>query len=95
MRVITARLLSFTCSIRFRIYMDGIIMKSESCGGVKNGDCTEQHLFFADDFAPLKSIQNSLRKALIRFSDACSVVGMKINSLPVQQKQKPCACPGN
>ena len=60
--------------------MDGIVKKSESCGGVKNGDCTVQRLLFADDFAPLESTQNSLRKALIRFSDACSVAGMKIST---------------
>ena len=66
--------------IRFHFYMDGIVKKSESCGGVKNGDCTVQRLVFADDFAPLESTQNSLRKALIRFSDACSIAGMKIST---------------
>ena len=66
--------------IRFHIYLDGIVKKGESSGEVKNGDCTVQRLLFADAFAPLESTQNSLRKALIRFSDVCSVAGMKIST---------------
>ena len=60
--------------------MDGIVKKNEFCGGVKNGDGTVQRLLFADDLAPLESIQNSLRQALIRFWNACSVAGMKIST---------------
>ena len=45
--------------------------------GVKNGGCPLQRLLFADDFALLDSIQNSLRKALIRYSGAYSVAGIK------------------
>ena len=66
--------------IRLHVYMDGIVKKSDSCGEVKNGDCTVQRLLFADYFVPLESTQNSLRKALIRFSDVCSVAGMKIST---------------
>ena len=51
----TARLLSFTYSIRFHIYMNGIVKKNEFCDGVTNGGCTVQRLLFADDFAPLES----------------------------------------
>ena len=69
------------------------VKKSESCGGVKNGDCTVQRLLFADGFAPLDSSQNSLRKALIRFSDACSVAEMKIGTGTM--KTETLACPGN
>ena len=60
--------------------MDGIVKKSESCGGVKNGDGTVQRMLFTDDFAPLESIPNSLRKALIKFSEVFSVAGMKIST---------------
>ena len=60
--------------------MDRIVEKSESCGGVKIGDCTVQHLLFADDLVPLDSTQNGLQQALDRFSDACSVAGMKISA---------------
>ena len=72
--------------------MDSIIKKNKPCGGVKIGDCTVQRLLFADDFVLLDSTQNGLQQALDRFSDACSVAGMKIS---IQQKQKPCACPDN
>ena len=30
-------------------YMDRTVGKSQSCGGVKNGDCFVQRLLFADD----------------------------------------------
>ena len=66
--------------ILFLIYMDGIVKKSESCGGVKIGECTVQHLLFADDLVLLDSTQNGLQQALDKFSDACSVAGMKISS---------------
>ena len=66
--------------ILFFIYMDRIIKKSESCGGVKIGDCTAQRLLFADDLVLLDSTQNDLQQALDRFSDACSVAGMKIST---------------
>ena len=46
--------------ILFLIYMDRIVQKSESCGGVKIGDCTVQRLLFADDLVPLHSTQNGL-----------------------------------
>ena len=35
--------------ILFLIYVDRIVKKSESCDEVKIGDCTVQHLLFADD----------------------------------------------
>ena len=66
--------------ILFLIYMDRIVKKSESCGGVKIGECTVQRLLFADDLVLLDSTQNSLQQALDRFSDACSVAGMKISA---------------
>ena len=50
--------------------MDRIVKKSESCGGVKIGDCTVQRLLFADDLVLLDSTQNGLQQALDRFSDA-------------------------
>ena len=83
----------FLLPILFYIYMDRIVKKSESCGGVKIGECTVQRLLFADDLVLLDSTQNGLQQALDKFSDACSVAGMKIS----QQKQKPCApaCPDN
>ena len=71
--------------------MDRIVKKSESCGGVKIGECTVQRLLFADDLVLLDSTQNGIQQALDRFSDACSVAGMKISTT----KQKPCACPDN
>ena len=61
-------------------YMDRIVKKTESCGGVKIGDCTVQRLLFADDLVLLDSTQNGLRQALDKFSDACSVAGMKIST---------------
>ena len=66
--------------ILFLIYMDKIVKKSESCGGVKIGECTVQRLLFADDLVLLDSTQNGLQQAFDRFSDACSVAGMKISS---------------
>ena len=66
--------------ILFLIYMDRIVKKSESCGAVKIGKCTVQCLLFADDLVLLDSTQNSLQQALDRFSDACSVAGMKISA---------------
>ena len=53
--------------ILFLIYMDRIVKKSESCGGVKIGDCIAQRLLFADDFVLLNSIQNGLQQAFDRF----------------------------
>ena len=66
--------------ILFLTYMDRIVKKSESCGGVKIGECTVQRLLFADDLVLLDSTQNGLQQALDRFSDACSVAGMKIST---------------
>ena len=66
--------------ILFHICMDRIVKKSESCGGVKIGDCTVQRLLFADDLVLLDSTQNGLQHALDRFSDACSVAGMNIST---------------
>ena len=66
--------------ILFLIYMDRIVKNSESCGGVKIGECTVQRLLFADDLVLLDSTQNGLQQALDRFSDACSVAGMKIST---------------
>ena len=60
--------------------MDKIVKKSESCGGVKIGECTVQRLLFADDLVLLNSTQNGLQQALDRFSDACSVARMKIST---------------
>ena len=66
--------------ILFLIYMDGIVEKSESCGGVKIRECTVQRLLFVDDLALLDSTRNGLQQALDRFSDACTVAGMKIST---------------
>ena len=66
--------------ILFLIYIDRIVKKSESCGGVKIGECTVQRLLFADDLVLLDSTQNGVQQALDRFSDACSVAGMKIST---------------
>ena len=70
--------------IVFLIYMDRIVKKSESCGGVKIGDCTIQRLLFADDLVLLDSTQNGLQLTLDRFSDTCSVAGMKINTIKTE-----------
>ena len=75
-----ARLLSFTYSVPYSLYLDRIVKKSESCGGVKIGDCTVQRLLIADDLVLLDSTQNGLQQALGRFLDACSVAGMKIST---------------
>ena len=66
--------------ILFLIYMDRIVKKSESCGGVKIGECNVQRLLFAYDLVLLDSTQNGPKQALDRFSDACSVAGMKIST---------------
>ena len=60
--------------------MDRIVKKSESCGGVKIGDCIVQRLLFADDLVLLGSTQNGLQLALDKFSDGCFVAGMKIST---------------
>ena len=67
-------------SILFLIYMDRIVKKSESCGKAKFGDCTVQRLLLADDLVLLDSTRNGLQQALDRFSDACSVAGIKIST---------------
>ena len=59
---------------------DRIVRNSESCGVVKIGDCTVQRQLFADDLMLLDSTQTGLQLALDRFSDACSVAGMKIST---------------
>ena len=66
--------------ILFLIYMDKIVKKNESCGGVQIGDCTVQRLLHADDLVLLDSTQNGLQQALDRFLGACSVAGMKIST---------------
>ena len=66
--------------ILFLINMDRIVKKSESCGRVKIGECTVQHLLFADDLVLLDSTQNGLQQALDKFSDGCTVAGMKIST---------------
>ena len=75
--------------ILFLIYMDRIVKKSESCGGVKIGECTVQRLLFADDLVLFNSTQNNFQQALDRFSDACSVAGMKI-SRPTTKTETMC-----
>ena len=80
-------------------YVIRIVKKSESCGGVKISDCTVQHLLFADDLVLLLKMvftQNGLQQALDRFSDACSLAGMKI-SIDTTKTEPicPCACPDN
>ena len=60
--------------------MDRIVKTSESCGGVKIGDCTVQHLLFADDLMLHDSTQNGLQQALDGFLNACSLAGMKIST---------------
>ena len=64
--------------------MDRIV--SESCGGVKIGECTVQvqRLLFADNLVLLDSTRNGLQQALDRFSDACSVAGMKISTTKIK-----------
>ena len=64
--------------------MDRIVKNNESCGGIKIGDCSVQRLLFADDFMLPNSTQNGLQQALDRFSDACSVAGMKISTTKVE-----------
>ena len=66
--------------ILFLIYMDRIVKKNESCGGVKIGECNVQRLLFADDLVLFDSTQNGLQQAPDRFSDACTVAGMKIST---------------
>ena len=61
-------------SILFLIHMDRIVKKSESCG------CTVLRLLFVDDLVFLDSTQNGLQQAFDRFSDACSVAGIKITT---------------
>ena len=48
--------------ILFLIYMDRIVKKSESCSGVKIGECTVKRLLFADDLVLLDSTQNGLQQ---------------------------------
>ena len=70
-----------SCALHnFVIYMDRIVKNSESCGGVKIGDCTVPRLLFADDLVLLGSTQNGLQQALDRFSDARSADVMKIST---------------
>ena len=64
--------------------MDRIVKKSESCGGVKIGDCTVQRLLFANDLVLLDSTQNGLQQALDMFSHARSVAGMKISAIKTE-----------
>ena len=64
--------------------MDEIVEKSESCSGVKIGDCTVQRQLDADDLVLIDSNQNGLQQALDRFSDACSVAGMKISTTKIE-----------
>ena len=66
--------------------MDRIVKKSDSCGGVKIGDCTVQRLLFADDLVLLDFTQTGLLQALDRFSDACYVAGMKISTTKTETK---------
>ena len=66
--------------ILFLIYMDRIVKKSESRDGVMISECTVQRLLFADDLVPLDFTQNGLQQALDKFSDGCSVAGIKISS---------------
>ena len=64
----------------FLTYMDKIVKKRESCGGVKIGDYTVQRLLFADDLVLLGSTQNGLQQVFDRFSDACSAAKMKTST---------------
>ena len=82
--------------ILFLIYMDKVVKKSESCGGVKISDCTVQRLLFADDIVLLDSSQSDLQQALDRFSDECSAAGMKISTtetetIRLSRQQKQCS----
>ena len=61
--------LSFTHSV---IKIDRIVKKSESCVGVKIGDCTLQRLLFVGDLVLLDSTQNGLQQAFYRFSNGFS-----------------------
>ena len=60
--------------------MDRIVKKNESCGKVKIGDCAAQRLLFAGDLVLLDSTQNGTQQVIDRFSDACSVAGIKIST---------------
>ena len=82
--------------ILFLIYMERIVQKSESCGGVKISECSAQRLLFADNLVRLDSTQNGLQQALYRFSNASSVAGMKVSTtktksvggVPLKQSEK-------
>ena len=58
--------------ILFLKYMNRIVKKSESFGGIKNDDCIVQRLLFANDLVLLDSTLNGLQQALDRFSGAYS-----------------------
>ena len=75
--------------ILFLIYIDKIVAKSESCDRAKIADCTTQHLLFADDLVLLDFTQNGVQQTLDRFSDACSVAGMKISTT---KRETMCLC---
>ena len=66
--------------ILFLVYLDRIVKKSESCGGVMISGCTVQRLLFADDLVLLDSTRKGLQQALDRFSDACSEAELKIGA---------------
>ena len=74
--------------------MDRIVKKSESCGGVKIGDCTVQRLLFADDLVLLDSTQNGLQQTLDRFSHACSSC-LNENQYNKNRNHVPVQCPDN
>ena len=69
------------------VYVDRIARKCKPYGGVKNSDCSAQHLLFADDLELLNSTHDDLQQPLGKFLDACCALDWK----SVQRKQKPCA----
>ena len=57
----------------FLIYMNKIVKKGKSCGGVKIDDCIVHRLFFADDPVLLDFTLNVFQHALDKSLGACSV----------------------
>ena len=51
--------------ILFLMYMDRIVKKSESCGGVKSGECTVQRLLFADDLVLYSTLPKMVSSKLL------------------------------
>ena len=81
----------FLLPILFLICMDKIVKKSEPRGRVKIGDCTAQHLLFADDLVLLQSTQNDLQQALHRFSAGIKIIATKTETMRLSRQPKQCS----